>query len=443
MILWLLAALAGAAPLTLPEVLEAVDARVPDLAAAEAKLEEAEAKLLKARGAFDPVLGGKLSGYAGKYPREIAEAGLYVPTIIGADVEVAYGLGIGDFPAYDGDRETPGGGELRLRGTLPLLDGLGLPQERAQLLIARAGNTLADAQLADKRLSVRRKAAETYWKWASAGAKLAVEQDLLEQAETRNEALTREVEQGTRPRIDLLDNERVVLQRRDTVARATRDLEIAALLLSLWYRDGAGAPVVPTPDQVPALEAAAPVLPEADEDRASASTRPDVQVVEALLDAAEVERSRAGNALLPDLDLVGEAIRPVDPTEDPELLAGLVLKLPTLSRKERGERGRADAAVDGLQAVRRGTVDAARAETDAARVAIETAWQRVEWAREAEARAAEVVALEARRFELGGGDVFQLLARESNLASARKATVDALLDYQVALAAREAATGGS
>jgi outer membrane protein TolC len=440
LLLWL-AALAGATPLLVDEVMRAVDERVPQLAAAEAKLVQAESKLLAARGAFDPVLVAKGGVYAGKDPREVASAALVAPSVAGPLLELGYDVGRGEFPPYDGDRATPPGGEVWVRGVLPLLDGLGMPQERAQLLVARAGTALAEADLADKRLEVRRKAAEAYWKWVASGGKLRIEQDLLDQAEVRAAALAREVAQGTRARLDLLDNQRVVLQRRDAVARAGWDLGLAALALSLWYRDAQGAPEVPDVDELPPFVVAPVALPPAEADRRAAASRPDVAAVDALMAAARAEVARADNALLPDLALVGEVIRPVDPDAKPELYAGAEVKLPTLMRKERGSLGAARAGLEGLEQARRGTVDAAVAEAVGARLGIDAAAERVAWTSEAQALAQEVVELERRRFEVGGGDIFQLLAREGNLASAQKAAVEAALDHQLAVAARAAAVG--
>jgi outer membrane protein TolC len=434
-----LALLATAAPLQLDTVLQAVDDRVPQLAAAEAKLLQAEGKLLSARGSFDPVLSAKAGVYGGKDPRQLGDVALALPTLLGPQLEVSAGIGRGDFPPYDGDRATGPGGEWRLRGTVPLLEGLGLPEERAKLWVARAGTVAADAGLDDKRLQIRLKASQSYWKWVAAGAKLRIEQALLEQAESRNAALARQVTEGARPRIDLLDNERFLLQRRDAVALARQDLRVAALTLGLWYRGPEGAPLPPEDDALPELVAAVPTLPELGDDLQAAEGRPDLRQLDALIDAGRAERARATNALLPELSLVGEAIQPVDPDGSPELYGGAELKLPTLNRKDRGVRDTAGAALTGLEATRQGALDAARAEIEATRVAVELSWQRVEWTREAEARAAEVVQLERRRFELGGGDLFQLLGRESNLAKARKDAVQALFDYQLAQAARAAA----
>ncbi|MEO0606391.1 MAG: TolC family protein, partial [Myxococcota bacterium] len=163
---------------------------------------------------------------------------------------------------------------------------------------------------------------------------------------------------------------------------------------------------------------------------------------DALVDAVNVDRRRALNLRRPGIDLVGEYIEPIGPggAGDEEWFAGTEIKVPVLFRKGRGAVNAAEANLDQLFEVRRGRIDAARAEVRNARLSIETAQQRVDFTDEAQDLASEVVDLERQRFAIGGGDVFALLIREGNLAKARKDAVDARFDLQIALVAREAAT---
>lgn len=440
--LWLVWSLitAAAAPVTLDEVLASADARAPVLAAAAAKVDEAEGKRLATRGAFDPVLGGKLGGYALEYPRTVAEASLAVRTPLGPSLEGGWSLGDGAFPAYDGDRETGAQGELWIAAAAPVLDGLGLGPERAAALVADAGVALAEADRDGARVSTRRKAAEAWWKWVAAGAKLTVEEELLAIALRRDAALAREVAEGARPRVEQLDNERVVLDRRAKVADATQDLEVAAQALSVWLRDADGRPRLPARDELPQLGVLEAGAAEGDASRAQVLTRPDLRAWDALIAAADVEVGRAANAMLPDLGVYGAALRDLADAQT-ELQAGATLKVPTLMRKERGERDRTLALRARLEAQRAQAADQAIAEWEAARAAVEATRQRVGWAERSESAATEVLALEERRFELGGGDLVQLLIREQNLAAARRSLVEARLDLGLAQAALEASIG--
>lgn len=423
------AALAGASPLTVDAVLQAVDERVPELIAAEAKLTEAEGKLQASRGAFDPVVSATLGQWTGPDPGTEASLSIDAESVWGPSASLGWAREVGEPD------------EVVASGVIPLLDGLGVSPARADLWVARAGVALAEADQADKRVSVRRKAAESYWRWVATGEKLVIERDLLRQVEARTAALRRQVEEGVRPRLDLLDNQRAVLQRRDATARAEQDLAVAAISLSLWYRDAAGRPVVPPPEDRPPLDTDDAQLPTVADDLAQVDARPDIRAIDALVEVARVDRSRARNGVLPTLDVVAQARQTLGSDDPTSLYAGASLTLPTLSRKGRGAVAGATAAIDGLLATRRSALDAARADVQAARVAIDASWRRVQWTREAESLAAEVVALERRRFELGGGDLFQLLARESNLAAAQKAAVDAALDHELAIVRRRAGLG--
>lgn len=443
MILVALLAASVAAELDRASVLKAVDDRVPQLSAASAKIAQAEAKLLSTLGNFDPVVESKLVRYGGIEPRDITQTKLRTPFAFGGDLSVAHNFGSGVFPGYDGDRQTKGrDGEIEINATLPLLEGLGMPERRAEALVARAGVTLAEADFDLKRIEVRQKALMAYYKWLAAGAKRDIEQVLYEQTAERNAALDAELQQGARARLDVLDNERAVLVRRNALVDAERELGVAAQLLSLWYRDANGRPIVPTDDQLSPIAASLAELPTLEEDLERVVDRPDIRVVDAVVDAANVERRRAFNLRMPQLDLVGEYIEPLGPGSGAgvEWFAGTDIKVPLLFRKGRGALGAAEANLQQLFELRRGQIDAARAEIRNARLAIETANQRVGFTDEAQDLAAEVVDLERQRFAIGGGDVFDLLIREGNLAKARKDAVDARFDLQIALILRQAAT---
>jgi len=114
---------------------------------------------------------------------------------------------------------------------------------------------------------------------------------------------------------------------------------------------------------------------------------------------------------------------------------------PLWLRKERGAAAAASADLRQAEEALRGLRDQARADVLAAHAVRDTARERLAATRAAAERASEVVELERRRFELGGGDLFQLLLRESNLAKSRKAVVDAELDLRIAEAAVVAAAG--
>lgn len=423
MIVWITAA--WASPLTLDTVLAAVDERVPQLAAADAKQAEVEAKLLATRGSFDPQISGKVSAYDGPYDRQITDLSVGWQSVYGPSLQAGWLRGVGEFPTYD-ERKTSEAGEWRVGVVFPLLDGLLVGPERTALLTASLAAEIARADRIAKQVEVRRKASETWAKWTAAGAKLAVERQLLEVAEARAAALERQVQTGARARLDQVDNERVVLERRDKVAQATGDLAAAALALSLWYRDPSGAPIAPSPAELPPLDA----LPSPGA-AGSLDETPLLRALDQAVASAEAELSRARNAMWPALDLYAQA--DVDVAAQDEVEVGARVKFGGLMRKERGERDRAGAVVDRLQAERAAAADRLTAEVKQAQIAVQAAEARLTFAREAQEAADEVLLLEQRRVELGGTDLFNLLVRESAVANTRRAVVDAWTEHALAV----------
>jgi outer membrane protein TolC len=436
----LLLTVAWGAELTLDEVLAVVDDRVPALSEAISKQRAAEGKAMASRGAFDPKLKGKGKVYSDDpYDRTLMEGYLSARAPIGAELEGGWRYGVGEFPSYDG-AYTGKQGELFVGAELDVLDGLLYGEERVVRDVADAMLLSATADLDLKRIEARRKATETYWKWVAAGRGLAVEEAILQLAEQRVGMLRRQEEEGSRPRFDVLDNERVLFERREAVIAAQQKLQVAGVELSLWWRDERGDPQVPERDRLPQAWTDMPETGGLQDDLERSLGRPDIAAVQALRTAVEAERRRAGNARLPDLTVGGEVNRDLE-KEKTEFIGQLELGSSLLLRKERGAYDAAAAELMRVEARLRGTRDRVRADVLAAHAVRDTAMQRVEAARGAADRAAEVVQMERRRMELGSTDLFQLLLREDKLEKARKNLVDAELQLRLAEAAVQAAVG--
>ncbi|MEZ4321611.1 MAG: TolC family protein [Myxococcota bacterium] len=435
----LLIGLAWGAPLQLGDVLDRVDARLPAMAAAEARVDEAHGKVLSTRGAFDPVLVGKGGTYLNKYPRTTITAGVATDSIWGPSLEVGWARGVGDFPAYAEDAETGPSGEVYAHLAVPVLDGLGYGKDRAYLESAQASRLGKEAALLDVRRKARLEAAKRYWSWVAAHQALQVAEDQRELARQRNAALQRQVELGSRPQLDLIDNQRVLYEREAAVAMAEQKVQLAGFALSLFLRDPGGAPEVPTPEQAPAEWPALDPLPEADRDLQALGWRPDRAKADAEVLGATIDQRRAKNALLPKLEVSATGIQPLDPDTKTEIIGGVSVEAPLAFRQGIGERRAADARSRAVQEERRALDDAIRAEVAGALEARRLAEAAAVAAREAAERAREVLQMERRRVELGGSDLFQLLLREDSLAKARKASIDAEYDLRVADAVVRAA----
>lgn len=441
----------AAAPLNLATVLAAVDGRVPELAVAEAKRAEQEAKRLSAAGAFDPTLLGKYDQeLSGPYPRASVDSALVMATPFGPELEAGYRWGGGSFPDYYGQYETLPMGEVRVGVSVPLLQDLGITAERAKLLVARHGVEGATAAMDAKRQAMLGKAASAWWKWVATGQKLAVAEQQLQLAEDRAAGLRRQVALGAKPELAELDNQQVVLERRANVVDAQQQLLQAALMLSLYYRGEDMQPVVPRPSDLPeALPR--PVLGNAQPEdvvQQALARRPELRVADALLAGAQVDLGRARSTVLPKLNSRIGVAKDLGPesasskASKAEVDLGLKLEVPLALRKGRGELARSRAAVERLQAERRGLADAVRADVLGAHAQHRAAVQAWAVRQESAEQAATVAAMERTAFSLGSSDVFRLTKREETLAKARKAEIEALLAAGLGEATLRTVSGG-
>lgn len=448
MIAWLLVALALASPgPTLDEVLAAVDAHLPLLVAAEAKVAAAEAERLAAAGIFDPTADVGAGVRRGPYDEATVDVAVSQRTpLYGLRFEAGYRLGVGKFPVYDGKKDTLDGGEVRGAVVLPLLkDGL-TDAGRTELVTARAAVLAAQAEADAKRVDLRRKARQAWWSWLAAGEKLAVAERMLAVAEEAQRAVTARIERGDAAPIEGVDAERVVRERQASLAKAQRDRAAASYGLGLYLRDGQGRPAPPDspPPGLPRVPSSGLEPVDEIEQRALAQ-RPELRAVEAEVAIAEARLRLAKLGVLPKLDLsFGIAQDLPAGAEDPEpldLTAGGKLSFTFLQRPGRGKleasRGKADAVRAELVWVR----DTVSAEVRTVYATVVAAHAQAVLADQVVVLAEQLETATLRRLELGDVDRFSLYLREQSTLKARLDAVDAWTLYHRAAADLAAAVG--
>jgi len=268
-------------------------------------------------------------------------------------------------------------------------------------------------------------------------------------AETRNSDLKARVEDGDLAEIEQLENERSVLARRAQVVGATRQLEQAAIDLSLFFRKADGTPDLPSKDRLPKTlpeppAAAATGSPE-DATTAALARRPEPKRADALRAQAAVELDLARNQALPAIDLFVVGSADLGPGNEkrgiPVLEAGIVIDIPVLGRPQRGRVRSQEAAVRRADKQAQFTRDRVGAEVSDARSAMAAARLRAEVAAQEVALAEKLETLEKQRFDAGDSTMLVVNLREQSTVEARLRRNDALVDYQKALAQDRAAQG--
>ncbi len=135
---------------------------------------KADAKLLEARGAFDPKLYGDYDDKAfdQKNYFNIGEAGLKVPLWWGADVKVGYLWSDGVF--LNASDNLPTAGQAVIGVELPLVQGLAIDKRRTQVKQAKL---YREANVAARQVMINDlllEATVAYWDWAYARRTLLI-----------------------------------------------------------------------------------------------------------------------------------------------------------------------------------------------------------------------------------------------------------------------------
>jgi cobalt-zinc-cadmium efflux system outer membrane protein len=440
----------GQPPLTLGEVLVAVDRAFPLLEAARQEQEAAAGDAQWARGAFDMRLQAGVDVLrADVYDNQTASVGVVQPlTLGGANIFGGYRIGRGTFAPYDGKAQTLNDGEWKAGMSLPLLRNRAIDGRRGAVERTDLGRQLADARVATSRLRFLGEAAVRYWDWVAAGRQQDVASQLLAMAEARDRDLAEAIRLGSVAPIERVDNRRAVLQRRSGVVAARRNTERHAINVSLYLRGVDGSMLRPTETQLPDSLPAPPARVERVQleiDLATALTRrPDVQALVISREQQEVTLALARNERLPSFDVFAEVSRDTGDgsrtLRGTEVDAGASWLLPVQRRQAKGLERTAVAALSRLEAELRYARDRVRSEVEDAASALAAALDTVAVVREEVHVARELEQAERDRFALGDSTQFLVNLRELSTADAALREISAVAEAHKARVAYDVAT---
>lgn len=443
-------AAAGQTPLTLGDVLVAVDRAFPLLDAARQEQESAAGDAQAARGAFDLRLQAGVDVLRGDiYDNETASVGITQPlTLGGINLFSGYRIGRGTFAPYDGKAQTLTDGEWRAGMSLPLLRNRAIDARRGALERTELGRQLADVRVATARLRFLGEAAVRYWDWVAAGGQQAVATQLLATAEARDRDLAEAIRLGSVAPVERVDNRRAVLQRQSGVVAARRNTERHAINVSLYLRAADGSMVRPVQSQLPAGLPPPPARigrEQVEIDLANAlERRPDVQALVISRQQQEVTLALARNERLPSFDLFAEVSRDSGDgsrtLRGAEVDAGASWLLPVQRRHAKGLERTALANLARLDAEVRYARDRVRAEVEDAASALAAALDTLDVVRDEVQAARELEQAERDRFTLGDSTQFLVNLRELATADAAIREIGARAEAHKAQVAYDVAT---
>ena len=437
-------------PLSLNEVHAWIDRSHPLLKGAGTEKVSARGKMLKALGAFEPVLVNdtEIERFIDKGSSKTQSVG-FNDTLVEARTPWGFRGSAGVRQAI-GDAKIPdlsfgnGNQQVILGGFLPLLKGLMINPENAELQRSELADPRAEVKISQTRQDLFLAAATQFWDWVSAAKFVDVQRRALGIAEERLRQVEGRAKAGAVAPLDVVEAGQEVQRRREVAIAAQRAVEQEQYKMSMFLWENQ-VPTAPQLERVPDFPpAAAPPTAEtvkADKLQAKAE-RPEIREVDIEAKVNNIDLELAKNNLLPSLDL--EAA----PARAPEKFVlglgyrfGAELRIPILQRRSRGEVMEAQAQADRLVLVQKYREQQVVVDVDNAMSAIERAKERVAAAAESLRMAKTLEEGERFRFSLGATSVLFVNLRERNSVDSEMQLVRAKADYQKALALYQWATG--
>ncbi|MDC8449692.1 MAG: TolC family protein [Nitrospira sp.] len=439
-------------PYSLDELLSRIDRAHPLLRGAGAEKTIARGKMLKALGAFEPSLVNDTelerfisSSDPGKGTQTVG----YNDTLVEALHPWGF-RGTAGFRQAIGNARIPdlsfgdGSQQVVLGGFLPLLRGLMVNPERAELQRSELAAPRAEIKIAQTRQDLFLAAAHQFWEWVAAAKLLDVQKRALVVAEDRYRQVEERAKAGAVAPIDVTEASQEIHRRREVAIAARRLLEQEQFKLSMFLWEN-GSPTIPPGDRIPEFPAERRMPTEKDvmaHKLEAMKERPEVKELEVEAKINNIDLALAKNNLLPSLDL--EAA----PARAPEKFVlglgyrfGVELRFPLLQRRSRGEVLQAQGQAERLVMAQQYRENQVRVDVDNALSAIERASERIEEASQA-LRLVEIVEEGERyRFSLGTSSVLFVNLRERNTIDSENQVIRAKAEYYKALALYQWAIG--
>lgn len=435
--------------LGLGEVLNSSLRHAPKILEAVEKRRRAEAKRFAAAGAFDPSFEqNSLFWLNGFYNGSSIDSALVQPLQnSGGKLYGGYRSGTGTFPVYQDELATLTRGELNVGVLFPLLRDRDFDERRFKLQDGALGIELAETELLLNQVQVQHDAMVAYWRWLAAGRRLAIYEHLLKISEDRDRAFQERFAAGDIAEIDVVENAQNVLKRRALVTQARVGFEVAALTLSLYFRNGEGEPRIPLraqlPDQFPLIDDH--VTDHIDEDIEVALARQmELSRIDIEIEQARLQLKLGENLLKPKVDLGAKAARDFGEgsftREGNDIIMELAVSVPIGRRSARGEISAARARLNALEFERQQVRERLSTNINQLSYSLKATAEFADLASQEVDQASLLEQAERTRVLEGASMFFLLNVREENAADAKVRNITAQLAYFEALADYYAAT---
>lgn len=343
----------GTDTLSFDRYIEWVKAYHPLSAQADILLTMGDMEVRKARGGFDPLVYGNLDkkSYDEKTYYDKREAGISIPTWAGIELNGVYEQNSGQY--LNPENAVPDGGLLSAGASVNLGQGLLMDDRRAGLRKAQIYQQSTESDRKRMLNELYLQATGAYWNWSLAYANRTLQEEGVELAKARFQAVKISYEQGDFPAIDTVEAATQLLNRTFNLQKAENELFLRTQELNNFLWDDSGNPIALGIQTVPEqLGSDEPLTLNQEELRILVADHPELRLVDYELAGLDVDRRLKAQQIIPVVKLkynfLSEELNQFDQTGffENNYKWGLSVYTPLMWRKARGETRLVEAKID-------------------------------------------------------------------------------------------------
>ncbi|WP_396196498.1 TolC family protein [Flavobacterium sp.] len=308
---------------------------------ADLKLNEAQANLMLARGAFDPKIEVDYSEkqFQDKNYYSILNSSFKIPTWYGIELKAGFDNAEGIY--MNPENTLPNSGITSLGISVPVGQGLFINQRMADIRKAKIAQNLNSAERNLQAIEVLYEASMSYANWKRSYDEVKLYETYLKNALIRYEGVSKLIAQGDKPAIDSVEAGIAVTTRKLNLEDAQLKFTKARLELSnyLWYENN--LPLEVKEELQPEKTLAITIKETLQVNELSSfslDNHPKIKALDAKIDLLTVEKQLKANALLPKMDLSYNYLSEpstIDQYRMEDYKIGLNFSIPIFLRKER------------------------------------------------------------------------------------------------------------
>lgn len=392
---------------------------------ADLKLNEAQANLMQARGAFDPKIEVDFNEKQFKDNQyySILNSSFKIPTWYGIELKAGFDNSEGIY--VNPENTLPNSGLTSFGISVPVGQGLFINQRMADIRKAKIAQNLNAAERNLQAIEVLYEASVSYANWKRAFEEVKLYENYLVNASNRYKGIEKLISEGDKPAIDSIEAGIVVKTRLLNLEDAKLKLIKAKLELSnyLWLENN--VPLELKDDLIPEItlsKTIKEVLQINELNPIDLNNHPKIKALDAKIAMLKVDKKLKANALLPKLDISYNYLSEpsyIDNYRFEDYKIGVNFSFPLFLRKERAGVKLATIKIQdsefGLQFERKSIENKIKSQQQE----IASLEKQREYIRKLIQDYNTLLNAEDRLFEMGESSLFVINSRENTLVSSQ------------------------